>query len=195
MQTAPRKFPDKIQTRTFILGESANNYPTVQSKVILELTNCVCVCVYGGGGYLHLVWFLLVEPVSNVEESLEDLDDVLGALFGNGRGLVVNHHLRSTFPPDCQTLLQGFRQDWNAALLRRPEHLKGSESSDQLLTAMMPQATPLRPRPPQQLDTCVRVEDMFKRQLVKYLTEAELRLWKSHIWDDFTETGNSKPAD
>lgn len=50
MQTAPRKFPDKIQTRTFILGESANNYPTVQSKVILELTNCVCVCVYGGGG-------------------------------------------------------------------------------------------------------------------------------------------------
>lgn len=58
-----------------------------------------------------------MEPVSDVEECLEDLDDVLGHLFGDGRSCVVNNHLVSLAPPHSQALLQGFGQHRNPALL------------------------------------------------------------------------------
>lgn len=58
----------------------------------------------------HLIRLLPVEHVSDVEECLEDLNDLLGHLHGNGRLFTVGKHLIFHTPAHSQALLQGFGQ-------------------------------------------------------------------------------------
>lgn len=78
-------------------------------------TEEVNVCV-------HLVRLLPVERVSDVEERLEDLDDVLGRLLGDGRSGAVTEHLVSLRPPHSQVLLQSCGQYGHSTLLTGNKH-------------------------------------------------------------------------
>lgn len=65
----------------------------------------------------HLIRLLPVELVSDVEERLEDLDDVLGHLLGDGRSRAVTKHFVSLTPPHSQALLEGLGQHRHSTLL------------------------------------------------------------------------------
>lgn len=70
----------------------------------------------------HLIWLLPVESVSDVEKYLEDLDDFLGRLLGDGGSCAVAKHLVSLTPPHRQALLEGFGQHGHSTLLNRKKN-------------------------------------------------------------------------